>query len=499
MDFSWLDISSSEPSSIKPTLRNAMFLLICVALVFVATVGSLWFPFGYRAVAFLILVVLALLLLIRDFVGTHILGLLLFTLIGYRVFIFGRVFESSTIFAFLILLLYSIHLLKYGKKIWVSTELNKYIFIFWIVIIAGIINSIIIINNVPLNAIHEPLTYILPVVIFFVIISFVKTKQGITLLFTILFILLSKQIVSSVIQFALRARNIGELEFGGFVRVGADFGNPNVLAGWLEIILPVVIAFLLTSKNARERILLLILAISGYITLLMTFSRGGFILGIGASGLILIFKVKNKALSAVVIAVFVVAIILGSGYLARQMTLFSYEDIMDDDSIAHRVVQYLNYWIMIKEYPILGIGWGARFMYTHFGMFERSVNTITYYGHLNSTVFDMGVHNGILGIVSAYLLYFMIVYKLFKNSRIIRDKRLSMISWCLGVGFLSFIGHSLFDGFIKFAIFSNHFWTMAGLGFAARVVWDNYGDKIDEIDRFKFKFVNPLRRYLRKP
>ncbi|MCP4229342.1 MAG: hypothetical protein GY771_04245 [bacterium] len=282
-------------------------------------------------------------------------------------------------------------------------------------------------------------------------------------------------------------------------RVPAHFGNPNVLAGWLEIVLPVVVAFILTSKKKKEFIVLLITAIIGYLVLLLTFSRGGFLTGFGALGLIMIFKIRNKIVSAVIITVFVLAIILGSGFLIRQLTVFSYEEMESDTSTLRRIVQYANYWWMMEKYPVLGIGWGARLMYHDYGTFERSHQPGFAYGHLNSSFFDFGVHNGFIGIFAFYSLIIAIIYNFWKNSRTIDHKRLAMFSWCLALGMLSFMAHSFLDGFYKSSTFSCHFWLLVGLGFAARIVWDRYGDKIDNADRFRFQIVNPFQKYLRKP
>ncbi len=498
MDFSWLDISNTETKPVNPTVRNTLivFLLIGVSIIF--AVGGLWLPIGARLLVCALVATIVFLAFLKDIVSVIVFGLFIFTLSNRHFVLLDRDIDIFIVFVFFISLLYLIQLAISRKKILVYTRINKYIFIFWAVIIAGIFNSIFLIKNVPLNALHEPLPYLLPPVIFFVIVSFTKTKNEIVAIITVLLVLLFIESIYSILTFLLSVGWQGDAIYGNFTRMKGHFGNPNVLAGWLELILPVAVAFLLSSKKKRERLLLLFPIIAGYFTLILTFSRGGFLLGLGTLGLILISKVRNKLLTAGIVAVFVIGFILGSGYLARQLTIFSYEEMLLDASTIHRVLQYTNYVSTIVRYPILGIGWGSRFDYSTFGEFERSVRSEMKYGHLNSTMFDFGVHNGITGIVAVYLLFIIIAYSFWKNSKIIGDRRLSLISWCLALGILSFIGHSFVDGFLKSTKFSSHLWTLVGLGFAARLAWDNYGEKIDDVGRFKFQIVNPFKKYLRK-
>jgi probable O-glycosylation ligase (exosortase A-associated) len=109
---------------------------------------------------------------------------------------------------------------------------------------------------------------------------------------------------------------------------GALTKNPNDLALMVNIIIPLTMALLLSSKRPGIRMTLLgMLAVEG-LTVFLTFSRGGF-LTLGAILLIYAWKLRRRAERVWIYAVFVLALLslplLPASYFERMSTIIHTE------------------------------------------------------------------------------------------------------------------------------------------------------------------------------
>jgi putative inorganic carbon (hco3(-)) transporter len=72
-------------------------------------------------------------------------------------------------------------------------------------------------------------------------------------------------------------RHFGSAGNGDTKRSQGMFRHPAIPAGLCGLILPIVLAYLMTAQRARDRILFFLVYVWGFVALLLTFSRAGFI------------------------------------------------------------------------------------------------------------------------------------------------------------------------------------------------------------------------------
>jgi O-antigen ligase len=165
-------------------------------------------------------------------------------------------------------------------------------------------------------------------------------------------------------------------------RVGSRFGNPNVLAGFLSMAVPLAIgAAIVWKERSAKAAALAILAVICFV-IILSGSRGGMLtlLFATAGSILLLGRPTHRAqqsLLAIAAGVWLVAVILGFA-VASQKPIGSLEDnsaaqadqsnqqqytfwqrLKVPDTIAQRAYYLQSGWAMIRRSPFLGHGLGA--------------------------------------------------------------------------------------------------------------------------------------------
>ena len=137
------------------------------------------------------------------------------------------------------------------------------------------------------------------------------------------------------------------------------FGNPNPLAGYINLIIPVIFGMFMSSTFFRERVILVVVAVTSIMAWLMTFSKTAW-LSLLLTVILVFFLTKSKKrvviLLSVLSAVFTVFTIIllflnikGNFMFNSSLALLSLEE---------RAKCYLIGFNMIKDNLISGIGVG---------------------------------------------------------------------------------------------------------------------------------------------
>lgn len=137
-------------------------------------------------------------------------------------------------------------------------------------------------------------------------------------------------------------------------RVYSMFENPNAFGEVLVLLIPIAIGLMFASKSWGYRLLGLSAAALGSVSLLMTYSRAGW-LGLAVAALVFIFLWKKKILPAVVLLGLAAIPILPDSVFNRILTIFNF----NDTSTSSRFPLYEAAGRLISERPLQGVGLGS--------------------------------------------------------------------------------------------------------------------------------------------
>lgn len=162
------------------------------------------------------------------------------------------------------------------------------------------------------------------------------------------------------------------------VRVYSTLVNPNILGGYLVLILAYAVGFFYCfyNKNSNVRNLTAITGILALICLVYTYSRGNWI---AAIVMLISFcgMFCRKAIVPVSFAGLIGLVIGGRAVIQRFSSITSGEDT----SAALRIAYIESTLAIIQDFP-LGIGWyGYRFVYPEYNFYLDDTSVIMYHCH----------------------------------------------------------------------------------------------------------------------
>ena len=183
------------------------------------------------------------------------------------------------------------------------------------------------------------------------------------------------------------------------MRVFSTFQNPNLLAGFLVIVLAILPGFGLCQQKKSVQLLLLILTVILGSCLILTYSRGAWISVLAVFLAYSIFF-NRKVLWLLLLIPF--------------LALFSYDSVLErlasiihptDTSSALRWALWESTIAMIVYNPFAGIGWGSYWMVYHeYDFFIKNPATTIFHAH--NMYLHIAAEIGIPGFIAfMYILY----------------------------------------------------------------------------------------------
>ncbi|HML89182.1 MAG TPA: O-antigen ligase family protein [Methylomusa anaerophila] len=140
-------------------------------------------------------------------------------------------------------------------------------------------------------------------------------------------------------------------------RIFSTMGNPNLLAGFLVIVMSLTAGLAFHSQKAQLKVLLFSIVIVLGGCLVLTYSRGAWLsilVVIGIYG-----KLYNRKIFVITLCLLLALVLFHNGVLERFVSIAS---PTTDSSSALRIALWESTLAMIIDKPILGIGWGAYWM-----------------------------------------------------------------------------------------------------------------------------------------
>lgn len=270
-------------------------------------------------------------------------------------------------------------------------------------------------------------------------------------------------------------------EFLSVARVGGTMGHPNVLAGFMVLMLPLALALLLSELKLVYKLFLSMVLIFGTMTLILTLSRGGWMsFGVAAIVVLLlasrgrVLRYGNNAfIIAIILSVFILIGLAFSGAIYLKITA------SPESSIVSRWELMKTAMTMIKEHPIIGVGINS-FSF----IFPRYDISGIPWGPWNPPVHNIYLlvwsETGTVGLASFILIMiflFRVGFRVLKHSRDITT--LCIVIGIMG-GMTGFFTHFSVDWTFRTDTLQRTFWLLAGsLAAIDRLVIEEMGKRED--------------------
>ena len=182
-------------------------------------------------------------------------------------------------------------------------------------------------------------------------------------------------------------------------RIFSTLENPNVLAGYLDVIICLALGLLTKAKRRSQKIILIAAIILLAACLTMTYSRGAFIT------IAIVFAVygllKDWRILILFAAVTGVIAFSDTNFVNRILSAFT----MGDSSEGVRIGLWVSTSAMISDHPFAGIGWGAyQFVYPQYNYYIADPNVIIYHAH--NLYLNFAAEIGIVGALAFFWYFF---------------------------------------------------------------------------------------------
>jgi len=239
-------------------------------------------------------------------------------------------------------------------------------------------------------------------------------------------------------------------------RIYFPLANPNILAGFLVITIPLMIRMLWTQRILKCLSPLLLL--SSFIILYFTYSRGGILGVIGAILFLFFINLKNIKQSNRYIL-----ILIPCGLLIGGVLLIIYNSIFLPqgarlDGIFERLHIWKYSWRMFLDHPILGVGLGA-----YPNIYFNYKQEVEWYFHSHNIFIQHACEVGIIGLLSFIWLLIALFKENFSQLNQLENTYEKAVKEGLLASLIGFLVHNQVDYLLWIPIFQLYFWMIVGI------------------------------------
>ncbi len=334
------------------------------------------------------------------------------------------------------------------------TKIDMPIILYIIIIVISTITSI----N-PLGSFRDLALHIGGLSFLFVMINSVKTKKDFNIIVTVLVFSASLVALYGLYQYVVGVEIEAawvdlENNPGMRTRVYSVFNNPNILAEYLVMIIPMSVALFWYSKKLSKKIIFLGLTLIMILTLVLTQSRGGWI-GFAFSALVFILLIEKRLLLTLVPISIGGVFLLPDSIINRILSIGN----LRDSSNAYRISMWEITSDIIRDNWLAGVGFGHLPFKQTFETYIRTMPTF----HAHNTYLQTAAEMGIPGLV-AFLLFLFTLFKYGINKLVKQDDKYIRV---MAAGVLSGLGGVLFHGLVENILYLPRiiftFWIMVSL------------------------------------
>lgn len=182
-------------------------------------------------------------------------------------------------------------------------------------------------------------------------------------------------------------------------RVFSTWENPNILAGYLDIIICLAFGLFMKCRDRERRILLGAFMIAAAACLAMTYARGAcLVIAVILAGYGVL---RDRRVLVACILVVAILFVLDPMLYERITSVFT----KVDTSTEMRLAFWESTVAMIQDHPFLGIGWGAYWMvYPEYDFYLQGANVLIVHAH--NIYLNYMAEIGIPGAVAFFWFFF---------------------------------------------------------------------------------------------
>lgn len=189
-------------------------------------------------------------------------------------------------------------------------------------------------------------------------------------------------------------------------RVFSTLENPNLLAGYLVILLPLVFGALLNEKRKIMKRSFVLLLGAVFICLILTFSRGAWLT---LPAMVLVLGLVHQKRWLWLLLLLPLGLLFQQGVLERLTSIFN----PTDTSSMMRLALWQSTLTMISDHPWLGIGWGV--YYQVYPLYDFFVQGETIVCHAHNLYLNLAAEIGLPGLFTFLYLYISFVRQAYKT------------------------------------------------------------------------------------
>lgn len=190
------------------------------------------------------------------------------------------------------------------------------------------------------------------------------------------------------------------------LRPYGTFPHPNVLGGYLAIVLTLINYLTLNTKHKAQKIFLIGTLILGTITLFISFSRTAWIVfGLGVLGL---FVLKRKKILTLLILISFIGLVGVFGF-------WRFQSLLDVDQKSFLIRQQLNNVAVkiIADHPFFGVGLN-NFLIS-LPSYLQKTDVVHFYQPAHNIFLEIAAEAGIIGLIIFIIFIIFIIRRLIIN------------------------------------------------------------------------------------
>jgi len=238
---------------------------------------------------------------------------------------------------------------------------------------------------------------------------------------------------------------------GEITRVFASLGNPNYLAEYMVLFLPLVLA--LWFQQPKRRLELTVPLALMTVALLLTYTRGGYLALLIALAILVAMRARRWSIF-VFLGALAAPLVVPQSIVTRFIAAFTFAD----SSSQYRVNVWIGVLGLIKKFWVLGVGLGAQAFQEIYQDFMLSEARVV---HAHNVYLQMLAEVGVFGLVAIVWAVFAVVRRTVVVGANPRNAVLiaAVPAALTGLMFHGLVEHIWYNPKLLFA-----FWAVAGLG-----------------------------------
>jgi len=283
------------------------------------------------------------------------------------------------------------------------SPVNKYIVLYAFIYIVATFTSV----NV-MGSLKGGLLTVLFVLFAVILQSAVQSKKQFDLLFYLMVAAGTVVSLYGLMQYVFGAAGaenwVDEEMFGSVTRVYSTLENPNVLAEYLLIVIPMAFAGILAGKGKLKKVIFALCFAVMALCMILTFSRGGW-LGLLVAAAVFLIMLDRRFILLGIVGLIAMYFVLPDSILNRFLSIGD----LGDSSTSYRVAIWMGTIAMLKDYWLCGIGPGVDGFNKIYPIYSYNAATAQ---HSHNLFLQITCDAGICGIV----IFLAILFKYFRTA-----------------------------------------------------------------------------------